>query len=101
MRLTPHQITVLKEVGLEVFGPQARLHLFGSRTDDTQKGGDIDLYVTGVHDTVAGMLEGKIRFLVRAKQQLGERRIDLVFAPADGKTQEPIQRIASETGIAL
>ncbi|MFD2190064.1 hypothetical protein [Pistricoccus aurantiacus] len=35
-----HQI---KRLALEEFGDQARVIVFGSRVDDTQKGGDLDL----------------------------------------------------------
>lgn len=45
MRLTPLQIKCIKQVAADVLGDQARLMLFGSRVDDTRRGGDIDLYV--------------------------------------------------------
>ena len=48
MRLNQHQIETLKRLGTENFGTQAKLILFGSRADDSRRGGDIDLYVTGI-----------------------------------------------------
>lgn len=101
MRLTSNQINILKAVSLEVFGPHASLHLFGSRTDDSKRGGDVDLYVSGVAYGVKEMLTAKVSFLVKAKQKLGERRIDLIFAPPPGQAPQPIQQIAKETGIVL
>lgn len=101
MRLTPNQIEILKDVGLEVFSRYANLSLFGSRIDDSKRGGDIDLYVSGVDYEVEEMLTAKMRFLVKAKQKLGERRIDLIFCAPPGQIPQPIQQMAKETGIAL
>ena len=45
MRLSsPHRQAILRVVA-ETCGPAARVHLFGSRTDDSMRGGDIDLLV--------------------------------------------------------
>lgn len=101
MRLTPRQIERLKHIAAEVFGPQARISLFGSRTDDRRRGGDIDLYVTGIALTADAQLDAKLRFLVKAKQQLGDQRIDLVFAPSPGQAMQPIQHVAETTGVPL
>lgn len=35
MRLTAHQQQVIKEAAQDAFGPDVRVHLFGSRVDDT------------------------------------------------------------------
>ena len=101
MRLTPRQIEVLKEVGAEVFGPHARLYLFGSRLDEARRGGDIDLYVTGFARPVAEQLDAKLRFLVKAKELLGEQRIDVVFAAGPAESLTPIQQMAEKTGVPL
>ena len=45
MRLTPEQVTSIKEATLDLAGVGARVWLFGSRTDDQSKGGDVDLLV--------------------------------------------------------
>lgn len=46
-------------------------------------------------------LDAKLRFLVKAKQRLGERRIDPVFAPLPGQPVLPIQRMVEDTGVPL
>ncbi|WP_208599049.1 nucleotidyltransferase domain-containing protein [Desulfonatronum thioautotrophicum] len=44
MRLHPDQIESIREVVL-TRDPTARIFLFGSRLDDKQRGGDVDLLV--------------------------------------------------------
>ena len=44
MRLTPFEQNSIKKTFSETF-KSGKIYLFGSRTDDTQRGGDIDLYI--------------------------------------------------------
>lgn len=43
MRLTPDQVQAIKLAARTVLGKDARVKLFGSRTDDHKRGSDIDL----------------------------------------------------------
>ena len=45
MRLTEQQIQTIKQVVVMLAGDSAKITLFGSRVDDTKKGGDIDLLI--------------------------------------------------------
>ena len=45
MRLTAQQREMIRTAVREVYGEDSRLWLFGSRVDDTRRGGDIDLLV--------------------------------------------------------
>jgi predicted nucleotidyltransferase len=89
VRITQQQADILKSIAADVFGVQASLQLFGSRTDDARRGRDIDLYVKGFNQNQEKALDAKLRFLVKAKRVLGEQRINLVFAPAMGQRNSP------------
>jgi predicted nucleotidyltransferase len=101
MRLTPQQIHSIKQVAFDVFGSAAQVYLFGSRVDDQQRGGDIDLYVAEADLSLDAQLDAKLKFLVKIKQQLGDQRIDVVFAPAQGQVLLPIHRMAQQSGVPL
>jgi predicted nucleotidyltransferase len=45
MRLSPEEITAIRRLVQDRFGVDAGIWLFGSRLDDTARGGDVDLYV--------------------------------------------------------
>ena len=55
MRLTPSESQTIAGLARESFGPQTRVFLFGSRTDDAARGGDIDLYIETTLDTPAAL----------------------------------------------
>ena len=101
MRLSPSQIDILKRTAQEILGSGVNLYLFGSRLDDSRRGGDIDLYVVGFSGTVEQQQLAKIRFLAQVKTELGDQRIDLVFAPTADQERLPIHQMAEQTGIAL
>ena len=98
MRLTADQAEVIRTAVREVYGEDSRLWLFGSRVDDTRRGGDIDLLVRP--DSSGGYaLMDKIRLLGKLERGLGERKIDIVIETQDD--QRPIVKIAHERGIRL
>lgn len=55
----------------------AEVYLFGSRTDDSARGGDIDLLVLSKR---IGVME-KLEILAQLHDKLGERKIDLIIIP--------------------
>jgi predicted nucleotidyltransferase len=74
--------------------PDAAVYLFGSRVDDSAKGGDIDLLVVSKKIDVMGKLD----ILAALHQQLGDQRIDLVVFPDLSK---PFARLAASEGRLL
>lgn len=95
MRLSAEAINVIQDAFLRVF-EKGDLYLFGSRVDDTRKGGDIDLYVVADQQNRLG--EKRIDFLAQIKYKIGDQRIDLVI---DRGTKRPIDKIATSEGILL
>ncbi len=45
VRLSSDIIKVIKEKALQIFGNDVSVILFGSRVDEKERGGDIDLYI--------------------------------------------------------
>lgn len=78
MRLSLFEIETIVRFKNNIFGEDAKIYLFGSRVDDTCKGGDIDLYLEP--QTSGNLLEKKIAFLTLVQQALGEQKIDIIFA---------------------
>ncbi|HWP00119.1 MAG TPA: nucleotidyltransferase domain-containing protein [Methylococcus sp.] len=99
MRLTQDQIAAIRQAVSESFGAGAEVWLFGSRVDDSKRGGDIDLLIRPDPAVTDQLLLRKIRLLGRLERTLGERKIDVVVEhPADSR---PIVQVAHETGIRL
>jgi uncharacterized protein len=78
MRLSRDEIDTINLLAKKYFGQDAKVSLFGSRTDDRQKGGDIDLFIRNNNETRL-TLEAKIHFLAALKSKIGDRKIDVIF----------------------
>ena len=101
MRLSTEQVEIIKHVVEETLGDGARVYLFGSRTDDSRQGGDIDLLVEPATAlTPDARLDARLKMLAALHRQLGERKIDLVFQQPDGQ-DTAFQRLARRQGIRL
>jgi predicted nucleotidyltransferase len=96
MRLTQDEQFLIKRIVAEIFGEDAVLWLFGSRVDDTKRGGDVDLYVVPVAQD--DLFMKRVRCLGRLEAVL-PYPVDLVVA--DKSASRPIDRIALKTGVLL
>ena len=76
MRLTKHEIEQIIRVAKEIYGESVRVYLFGSRTDDTKRGGDIDLLVRTSSEKKGVLV--RIRMIARLKYVLGDQKIDVI-----------------------
>lgn len=76
MRLKPFEQSIIKNSFLKIFS-NGNIFLFGSRIDDSKRGGDIDLFLEV--DNKDNLFEKKIKFLAQIKKSLGEQKIDVVF----------------------
>lgn len=93
MRITTYQHQAIKEV-IAHFDPNAKVYLFGSRVDDSNRGGDIDLLI------LSDVITEKDRRLMRLElfDRIGEQKLDLVIAKDLNK---PFVRIAYNQGVLL
>jgi len=94
MRLTQKEVKLLKET-LTSLSKDAKLYLFGSRVDDTKRGGDIDLLV------VSSVLSRKdLRHLRLAFFKVfGEQKLDILLD--DGAFANPFHKMISKKAIPL
>ena len=97
MRLAKEQIIIIKHCVAIVFGENAKVYLFGSRVDDTKKGGDIDLYLEV--DDRQSVFEKKLTLLSELRKNLGDQKIDLIIN--DSSKEKDIYKIARTTGVLL
>ncbi|ORU93496.1 MAG: DNA polymerase III subunit beta [Cycloclasticus sp. symbiont of Bathymodiolus heckerae] len=100
MRITELQRDIIKQTVFKYFGAGSELRLFGSRLDDSARGGDIDLYVEPETREVDAIMAAKLDTLLVLHQLLGEQKIDLVINRKVGKML-PIYKFAKEMGVAL
>jgi predicted nucleotidyltransferase len=101
MRITPIEQEVIKRAAQECFDASAVVRLFGSRVDDSKKGGDIDLFVQTSLVDAAQISIAHTRFLAKLYAELGEQKIDVVIDYPSRTVQLPIFAIALEQGIIL
>lgn len=93
MRLTPEEQIVIK-AAVAAQDPGAEVWLFGSRADDSKRGGDIDLLI---FSGAIGTREESIIWW-ELQEKLGEQKIDIVVAQDLSK---PFVRIVMEKAVRL
>lgn len=96
MRLTPEQAIIIKNASQQIYGAGTEVFLFGSRVDDSLKGGDIDLYVVPEGDD--SKLQQRLQLHAVLQQQLGEQSIDIIIATDPTRL---IEQQAITTGVKL
>ncbi|NWG29894.1 MAG: nucleotidyltransferase domain-containing protein [Rhodocyclaceae bacterium] len=99
MRLTAQQIANIRAIVAELAGDDAIVRLFGSRLDDTAKGGDVDLLVEVPH-AVEAPAPLAARIAGRVSRALDGRKVDVVLA-APNLLSLPIHEAARRQGVAL
>lgn len=82
VRLRPQEIDAIKNSLLEYI-PEAKILVYGSRVDDTKKGGDIDLlvYCKSIPD-----LSIKNRILLNLYDLIGEQKIDILYSTSQAES---------------
>jgi len=93
MRLSANEIKILLSV-FSTYDDKANVFLFGSRVDDSQLGGDIDLIVNS--KKIDKMQLRKIKW--QLMDQLGEQKIDLLLSK---ELTEPFVQLVLPQAIKL
>ena len=97
MRIKKEDSAFIKKTVKAYFGNNAKVYLFGSRTDDNKRGGDIDLYIeTDMKDKI---YEKKLKMLGELQKVLGEQKIDIVIN--NFSSNKYIYEVAKNEGIPL
>jgi len=96
MRLTEEEISGIKKAFYETF-KEGEIYLFGSRIDESQKGGDIDLYIIPFKK-IKNLREEKLKFLIKLDEYLGEQKIDVIISKDKDRL---IEQEALKKGVKL
>ena len=94
MRLSIEEAKSIRQCVLR-FDPKAEVFLFGSRADDTRRGGDIDLLIVSKR---IGLRE-RLRLQSALEDALGLRKIDLVIV--DNVDNSPFARSVQPGSVRL
>ena len=99
MRLTENQRAVIKAAVARTIGPDSKVWLFGSRVDDTKRGGDIDLLIE-TDRILVSRVDALCRLEGALVMGLGERKIDVLLK--DGHASDAaIFKAAKAQGVLL
>lgn len=97
MRITIDEQTKIKKLTESIFGRGTLVRLFGSRVDDSKRGGDIDLYIEPRKDSSQNSYL-KAKLWANLQLSLGEQKIDIVLA---NKKPLDIDNEAKTKGVVL
>lgn len=95
MRLSAHEASAIREE-VRAIDPEAEVYLHGSRTDDSGRGGDIDLLV--VSDKLD--LRHVLRLRTSILDRIGWQQLDLTVWRRD-QMDEPLAAVVREYGVKL
>lgn len=93
MRLNDREINIIKE-SVRRLDKDAKIYLFGSRTDDNAKGGDIDLLIISQKFNY----DDSITARQNLHEKLGEQKIHIIIKK---DINDPFSKIAYSEGILL
>ena len=78
MRLSKFEIESIKKTAFHHFGNGVNVYLFGSRTNNKKRGGDIDLFIQQPNGEKL-KTRSKINFITDLIFKIGEQKIDVVL----------------------
>ncbi|GAQ94208.1 hypothetical protein TAGGR_1387 [Thermodesulfovibrio aggregans] len=99
MRLSEEVLSKIKTLANKHFGESCEVRIFGSRIDNSKRGGDIDIYIKT--DSKENLIELKAKFLAELKMTIGDQKIDLLVESKDKPEENPVYEVARTTGIKI
>lgn len=99
MRLSEQERLLIRHAVQTRFEEQAEVLLFGSRTDDTARGSDIDLLIR-LAETPANEFRQVLMLETDLQEALGDQKIDILVWHPESQ-ESAIRRIAQNTGIPM
>lgn len=99
MRLTTQQRQMIRRFAAQLAGHNCRIRLFGSRLDDSARGGDVDL-ILECSEPVADPADLSSRLAALISRALHGRKVDVIVS-APNLRRLPIHELASEQGETL
>jgi len=99
MRLTEFEIESIKNLANHHFGNNVEVFLFGSRTGNQNRGGDIDLFIRNSNGEPL-KIRTKINFITDLILRIGEQKIDVILDNPSMKNSIFYKTI-NQTGIQL
>jgi predicted nucleotidyltransferase len=102
VRLDKKTIEIIKNLALSYFGINTKIYIFGSRVNDIEKGGDIDIYIEtylDINSTELFNLESKYWTILQ--KTLGERKIDIIVNDIKLNKNNYIYEVAKKTGVMI
>ncbi len=99
MRLSPEQIEGIRRVARRLAGERARVRVFGSRLDDSARGGDLDLLLE-LPDPVANPALLAAQLSAQVSRLMDGRKVDVLLA-APNLRRLPIHDLALNEGQPL
>jgi len=99
MRLTEFEIETIKSLANQHFGADIQVFLFGSRTNNHLRGGDIDLFIRNPNRLRIDA-RTRINFITDLIIAIGDQKIDVVLDNPDRQNTLFFKKI-NQTGIQL
>ena len=99
MRLTDEQMKAIRQSARQIGGELARVRVFGSRLDDSARGGDLDLMLE-LPEPVDNPALMAAQLAARASRVLHGRKVDVLIS-APNLMRLPIHDIAFQEGQLL
>jgi uncharacterized protein len=102
MRLSHQEISNIRQASRTSLPSGSRVLLFGSRLDDSRRGGDIDLLVESPDQpTPQEIVRRRTAFAVQLMLRMDEQRFDILMPVGEKDAQNPVVVQARAMGVEL